>query len=289
MPASPRRKQNPAKPGSSTNKRVCLIHWNVDEALGRAAFLRDKGYPVARIVFGPGEMKKLRQAPPAAIVIDLTRLPSHGRDAALSLREQKWTRMIPLVFVEGDSEKVAGIRRMLPDASFTTWKKVSAALKRAIVHPPADPVGPKTRLDGYSGTPLPKKLGIKPGFLVELVDAPDGIEKTLGDLPEGVRLVYSQLSSRSGEPVDLALWFIHSQSDLARGAKAFGRTCPPHGIWFHWRKKTAAAKSIPSATPAPAFGEKEVRAAGLAAGLVDFKVCAFDATWSGLKFARRKK
>lgn len=107
------------------------------------------------------------------------RLPSHGRDVALGIRKFKSTRYVPLVFVEGDPEKVKHIKELLPDAVYTTWSQIQGALKRAIAHPTKDPVVPRTALDGYSGTPLPKKLGIKAHSVVCLIDAPKSFENPL--------------------------------------------------------------------------------------------------------------
>jgi len=104
-------------------------------------------------------------------VIDLSRLPSHGRAIATMLRQRKATRSIPIVFVEGDPEKVARIRETLPDAVYARWRNIRSALRAAIEHPPREPAVPGT-MDAYSASPLPKKLGIKPGSVVLLLGAP---------------------------------------------------------------------------------------------------------------------
>lgn len=185
-------------------RRVRLYHWNAEEARERAAQLKAAGYAVEhKLPLEPGDLRELREKPPDAVVIDLTRLPSHGRDVALVLREQKSTRHIPLVFVGGAPEKVERVRHSLPDAAFTDWDRFRNALKQAIAHPPANPVVPKSRLDGYSGTPLPKKLGIKPDFRVALVGAPADFRKTLGEVPAGVKFLKSGAA-------DLTLWFLRA-------------------------------------------------------------------------------
>ena len=117
------------------------------------------------------------------LVIDLGRLPSHGRDVGVSMRQTRATRGIPLVFVDGDPEKVEPIRQLLPDAVYTDWPNIQPALRHAIANPPSQPVVLKSSLAGYSGTPLPRKLGIKPGYAVALPGAPDDFETTLGELP----------------------------------------------------------------------------------------------------------
>lgn len=89
-------------------QRVRLIHWNAGEARQRAEILRAAGYEVFyKMQDGPAFLRDLRESPPTAVVIDLSRLPSHGRDMALGIRGSKATRLVPLVFVGGELEKVA--------------------------------------------------------------------------------------------------------------------------------------------------------------------------------------
>jgi hypothetical protein len=218
-------------------------------------------------------LKALDGKPPAAIIIDLTRLPSHGREVALALRQRKSTRHIPLVFAEGDPAKVKKIRELLPDATFTTWGRMRGALRHAIAHPPAAPVVPASVLAGYSGTPLPKKLGIKPGMTVALVDAPRGFY--MEGLPEGARLVEDGL-----EQATLAIWFLRSVADLHREISRMRAWSVRGPLWMVWPKKTSRL--------AGDLSEREVREMGMDAGLVDYKVCAVDETWSGLLFRLRK-
>ncbi|HYV17421.1 MAG TPA: DUF3052 domain-containing protein [Verrucomicrobiae bacterium] len=127
---------------------------------------------------------------------------------------------------------------------------------------------------GYSGTPLPKKLGVKPLSRLALFGAPDGFPRTLGELPDGARLV------RAGAAADLAVWFVRSRADLRKDIARRARAIPTGGLWIAWRKQSSGE--------AGDVGEADVRAAGLAAGLVDYKICAVDGTWSGLKFATRR-
>ena len=254
---------------------VRLIHWNRDEGAERARTLASACLTVEFGDVTPELFASLREHPPAAVVIDLTRVPSAGRDVALTLRTSKATRRVPVVFVEGDPAKVSGIRKLLPDATYTTWSRIRTDLKRAIASPPAVPVVPASNLAGYSGTPLPKKLGIKPNAVVVLAGAPKGFESTLGELPDGVRL-----RRRSSGARDLTLWFVRRRRDLEAGIGRMARA-GSSGMWIVWPKKTSAI--------AADFGERDVRAVGLASGLVDFKVCAVDGTWSGLKFVARRR
>jgi hypothetical protein len=136
---------------------------------------------------------------------------------------------------------------------------------------------------GYSGTPLPKKLGIKPGMTVALIGAPPGFSSSLGELPEGAKL----RSGARGKP-GLVIWFVGSAPALGweiRRISSFASGAP---LWIAWRKRTTQKGTRPAAKNAPGPGESAVREAGLAAGLVDYKVCAIDAEWSGLLFARRR-
>ena len=130
---------------------------------------------------------------------------------------------------------------------------------------------------GYSGTPLLKKLGIKSGFDVAFVNAPENFVKQL-DLP-------SDLNVRSlsrARDLDFILVFAKSQRILATGFAQCSLKIKPNGMfWVSWPKKTSGVKTD--------LTENIVRDTGLAAGLVDVKVCAIDEVWSGLKFVYRLK
>ena len=165
-------------------RRVRLIHWKAEEARSRIALLAQAGFGVEYESVSPATLRAFVADPPEAFAIDLTRLPSHGRDVALHLRGRQATRRVPIVFLGGAADKVERIRETLPDANFAEWEDAAAAIETAIASPPDEPVVPASTLAGYSGTPLPKKLGIKPGSTVVLVDAPPDFEQTLGALPE---------------------------------------------------------------------------------------------------------
>ncbi len=254
---------------------VRLIHWNAEEADEKAELLRAAGYrAICDLPSGPDYLRKLAQDPPVAVIIDLSRIPSRGRDLALAIRQYKATRLLPLVFAGGDPDKVERTRQILPDAVYTPWSRIRSSLRQATSRAPGKPIVPSL-LAGYSGTPLPRKLGIKAGSVVNLVDPPEGFEGTLGNLPEGARL-------RAGtrEPFDLMLWFVRSLDALRCRIAAVAAEISDRPLWIIWPKKTSPL--------AADLGELEVRSAGLAQGLVDYKVCAVDGTWSGLLFRRRK-
>lgn len=130
---------------------------------------------------------------------------------------------------------------------------------------------------GYSGTPLVKKLGIKPGMTVALIGAPDGFEKLLKGLPKDVK------PTRGGTAAaELVLWWPASARDLESRVRAIDKRIAPGGsIWIAWAKKASGVKTD--------LSDSIVRDTGLANGLVDYKVCAISEIWSGLKFARKKK
>jgi len=196
-------------------QRIRMIHWNEAEAKQRAKILRAAGYEVIyKIQDGPEILCDLRERVLNAVVIDLSRLPSHGRDVGLGVRQSKATRHVPIVFVGGEPEKVARVKSLLPDAAFTPWNRIRSALKQAIAHPPENPVRPDSMLAGYSGTPLPRKLGIKANSVVVLEGAPHGFRKTLGELPEGV-----VLEDDARGPCDIILWFLRSREELRDGMK----------------------------------------------------------------------
>jgi hypothetical protein len=253
---------------------IYLIHWTRKESENRAKELRDLGYRVSSDAFDRDSLLRMRKDPPRAVVIDLSRAPSQGRDVALAIRISKPLRRVPLVFVEGDPEKVARIKDILPDAVYTDWKNIRESLKMALSHPPLKPVVPRTVFDPYSGTPLTKKLGIKAGSIVALIEAPEDFRQTLGHLPENVVLH----KSAKGQ-ADLTIWFIRSRRTLERRIGRMKNQAEKGGLWIAWPKKASGV--------ATDLSQSVVRKVGLASGLVDFKVCSIDAVWTGLRFSLR--
>jgi hypothetical protein len=130
---------------------------------------------------------------------------------------------------------------------------------------------------GYSGTPLIKKLGITPGARVAILGAPDGFDDTLGELPQDVAV-----ARRLGGSRDVVIAFFTARRELERRLAAMRAAIAPDGmVWVAWPKKAA---KVPTDVT-----EDVVRAVVLPTGLVDVKVCAIDATWSGLKVVIRKE
>ncbi|MBT8136541.1 MAG: DUF3052 domain-containing protein [Gammaproteobacteria bacterium] len=130
---------------------------------------------------------------------------------------------------------------------------------------------------GYSGTPLQKKLGLKPGMRAVFIREPDNYRTTLGELPAGLRLL-----SRPGKEMEFVHLFCASIKDLRARLSGVKRALARDGtLWVSWPKKSSGMQSD--------LAEGDVRSAGLKLGLVDVKICAVDDTWSALKFVYRVK
>jgi hypothetical protein len=256
---------------------VRLVCWKPELAQERARLLKDAGISVdASPLIPGGGIGQFRANPPAAVLIDLDWLPSHGREVAVALRISKSTRHIPIVFAGGVPEKVERIRQELPDAFFTDWKRVPRVIAKALKEAPVDPVRPVAHMQRYAGSSLVKKLGFKPKMKAALLGAPEGFEEILGELPEG-----AEIQDKLTRQTELAIWFIRSRAEL-EAETAFLSVRLPEGcsLWIVHPKQTSRYKVD--------FNQNVVRAVGLEAGLVDYKVCAVDADWTGLKFARKR-
>jgi hypothetical protein len=258
--------------------RVRLVCWNEELAAERARVLKNAGLDVDASPFDPaGMITRLRENPPALMLIDLDRLPSHGRAVATMVRTSKSMRHLPIVFAGGAEEKVALARAEVPDAIFTDWAKAAATVKRAIRNPPVVFAKPVPHMERYAGSRLAKKLDLKAGAKVALIGAEDGFIELLGDLPEGV-----DLQTRITAQTKLVIWFVRASHEIAA---AFDVACTrmPEGcsIWIIYPKKAGRYRVD--------FNQNDIRLTGLESGVVDYKICAVDADWSGMKFARRRR
>jgi len=131
-------------------------------------------------------------------------------------------------------------------------------------------------MPGYSGTPLPKKLGIKPGFRVQLLRAPEDVRAELSGALSQCKIL------KNGGLLDFTMIFTASRKELTKDFSRVAKTLSPAGmLWVSWPKKSSGVASD--------LDENIVRGVGLNAGLVDVKVCAVTDIWSGLKFVRRLK
>jgi hypothetical protein len=206
-------------------------------------------------------------------VIDLSRLPSHGREVAVFVRGSKSTRHVPIVFVNGLPEKVEAVREKLPDAVYTTSARIVPALKKAIANAPGNPVSPPQMMERYRGRTAAQKLGIKPAGKVALIDPPRDYAAVIGTLPEGASFVED-----ARESCDVTLWFVRDPAAYQEALPRMRSRAAAGKLWILWRKGTKEGGiTLPL-----------IRELAIAVGLVDYKVCSVNPAWSGLLFARKK-
>lgn len=251
--------------------RVHLLNFNADEVDARAEALRAAGHAVKTDAYS-GSIKVVRDGDPEALVINLGRAPSNGTQLAAVIRQSAWGRNVAIVFVDGEPEKIERAKKLLPDATYTSWAKVKSALRSTLANPLAKPHVPKSLVT--SNAPLVKKLAIKPGATVVMLDAPSGFEDALGELPEGVKL-------RERGVGDLVIWFVRSSEDLERDVERIITNAGEAPVWIAWRKKSSDARSD--------LSSMVVLEVGRAMGRSDSKVCAIDATWSAIMFCDASK
>jgi hypothetical protein len=190
---------------------------------------------------------------------------------AILLREQKATRNIPLVFLKGDPEKAARVREVLPDAVFATWQNVAPVILRAIERAPAQAAVPNV-----AGIPLAKKLRIGEDSVVTILEAPKNIREILGPLPKGVRM------GKKLNEANLALFFVTSTAALGRALpRLAAQMIPGRTLWICWPKRTSAMPCDLTLT--------SIREMVSPYDMVDSKICAIDATWSGTAITKRRR
>jgi len=130
---------------------------------------------------------------------------------------------------------------------------------------------------GYSGTPLPQKLGIKPGIIVVVIDAPDNYRKLLGQIPSGVNF-----ATRPVGNTKFIHLFVKERRALQTQLQSLRqKIAEDAAVWVSWPKKSSG---VPTDVT-----EDVIRAVALPIGFVDIKVCAVDDTWSGLKLMIRRE
>jgi hypothetical protein len=130
-------------------------------------------------------------------------------------------------------------------------------------------------MSGYSGKALVAKLGVKPQTTVVLVDAPDGAERLLEPLPDGAALRRGNRGRR-----EMTLWFVTERAAFERRLPSVARAVGEGTLWIAWPKRSSGVGTDVT--------EDVIREVVLPVGLVDTKVCAIDATWSGLRLTRRR-
>lgn len=265
--------------------RLRLFHWNVAEAEAVLKLLREAKFEVDysdQMI--PGILRSLKVDPPAAVVIDLSRMPSHGREVAIALRGAKATRLLPIVFCDGDKEKVEALRKKLPDAAYTVRSKLIAAIHREIRRPRSSgsgtaPVVPAQMMERYGDRTAPEKLGIAAGSKLGLFALPKRAPAVLNQLPANVDLVEDEL-----DQCGVVLCFAETVPGLQAALDQVRRlTAAGAGIktWVLWPKKSAAASG-------QGLTQQLIREQGALLGLVDYKICSVDAVWSGMLFTLRR-
>jgi|SRR6185312_174312 len=252
---------------------VRVIHWKEAEAGPLLAACRNAGFTTEYIEGDGGAIcRAIRAKPPDVLAIDLSRLPGHGREVAVWLRNQKGTRHIPIVFIGGDPVKVASIRALLPDAPYCELPKLPIALKTALKKAGKSslPITPPRMMDRYREKSAAEKLGITASARVAVVDTPRDFPDLLGAVPDAVEF--------QEEPAPLTLWFVHDRENLMESLREMRTRASKTKLWLLWRKGSTG----------DGLTQKALREAANAVGLVDYKICAVDARWSGMLFARKK-
>lgn|GEM_PF-420510 len=261
-------------------RKVVLIHWNREEALVLASQME---YPaIAMFPASLSFLKELEQVSPLALVFSLDRSPSKSRDFALQVRIRKGTRRIPILFVGGTPEWQGKIKALLPDAVCVGWDELNAAL-RDTKPLGSDPYVPGSVFDPFAHRSAVEKLGIKPGMQVGLINGDLIPETLLQALPNGAICEPLQtIADHKTAPdnLQLCLWFVRDASDLDAGMPMAVEAARRSPIWIASRKAVGKQPANPT--------QRTVQLAGLAAGLVDYKVCSIDATWTALLFRVRK-
>lgn len=256
--------------------RVRLLHWNSQEAERHIAILQRSHHSVEYDEqFRPALMKCWRESPPGAFVIDLSRLPSQGREIAVALRQSPRTRKVPIVFCGGAEEKVSAVRSVLPDAAYCSVETLAATLRKTLLEPPADPVKPALMMERYKDRTAAQKLGIAPSSVVALIDPPSHALKILGQLPPDVEIVEEWTPQ-----VSVMLCFLHHPHSVAATLTEVRQRASESKLWMLWRKGGSAARGDVT--------EGIVREYALKLGLVDYKICSVDSVWTAMLFARKK-
>jgi hypothetical protein len=253
--------------------RVRIVHWKPSEAGDLLATCRAAGFHVD---FEDQDLastiKAVRENPPDVLVIDLSRMPSHGRELAIWFRNLKRTRHMPIVFAGGAPEKVAGIRGQLPDAVFSSLHRLAADIRHAQTHPVLNPATPPRVMERYGSRTNAQKLGIQAGSTVGLFDAPRDYAAVLGELPADVELIEDP-----GHAQPVTLWFVTDPREYVNGLRRKRALAGRTKLWVIWRKASTNG-----------LNGNLVREAANGVGLVDYKICSLSQQWSGMAFAVRK-
>jgi hypothetical protein len=256
-------------------EHICLVCWDAGLARAHAARLKADGFRVTVVDRAvQGWITYFRDLAVDAVAIDLDRLPSHGREVGIVLGGSKSTRHLPLVFLGGPTEKAERVRGELPDAGFAGWGDAVQAIRKTIGTPVKKPVRPPQMMGRSRDGDLARKLGIKPQLPVVLWGDADFLGELIGDATPVLR------RSVKGQ-AQLFLCVTRSTFDVETAFDTVSATYAEGTLlWIVHPKQSSRLRAD--------FNQNDVREIGLAHGWVDFKVCAVDADWSGLEFARRK-
>ena len=250
--------------------RALVIHYDPGEAAALAERLRRDGFePEICEPRGTAGISRARENPPDVAVIDLMRMPSYGRWMGALLREHKSTRRIPLVFVAGDPEKTRLVRKLLPDAVFTSLSRLGSSVARALSDPPREPI-----LADPTRIPAAGKLRIREGAAICLLHAPPGFRTRLDPLPKAVRF------QTASADADVILLFVKSAAQLGRELPGLAAGIRPgRALWVLWPKK---ASQVSTDVTMPVIMQY-----CSTVGLSPHKLCAVDKTWSALGITPR--
>ncbi len=253
--------------------RVRLFHWRAKEAGPLIEQLHAAGYEaVHNAETQSPSVREIKESGVVAVIIDLSRQPSHGKYVGAWVRGSKSTWQIPLVFVGGEAEKVAAIRKLMPDAVYASIAGVGAAVKKAIAHAPAVPVIPRQMMEAAPGRTAAQKMGIRAGTVVGLIDPPADYLKVLGEMSEGVVM---EEDPRHVCPV--TVWFVHDPGEYEAALPSRRMLAARSRLWIVWQKGRRDG-----------LNGNFIREAALAMGLVDYKICSLDGVWSGMVFTVKK-
>lgn len=265
---------------STSTRLIRLVSWNDELSQQRSLEMKRLGYRVesSSLRGTSAFITHFSSLNPDAVLIDLDRLPSHGKEIAVVLRGSKTTRHIPIVFAGGQEQKVEKLHAEIPDAFFTSWKQVGKALKQAIASPPLEPAHPTPHMQRWAHSALTKKLGISEKMNVAIIGDSDGeIQEVIGDLPDG-----ATLAPRIVPATQLVLYVVRSLQEVHAAANHAQLHLPDGASYWMIHPKSAAKLHSD-------FNQNDVRAVALDHGFVDYKVCSVNTQWSGLKFARRRR
>jgi hypothetical protein len=268
-------------PSDKWSRPIVFLHWNEAEGAERAATLRKHGIETLLLTPKPGEtLRAINQAQPQALLMDHTRSASRSREVGEHLMKRKATRDLPFIFVYDPEDaktntrsgalpdKIERTRKLLPGAHFCTYGELPSKLGKFLSTPAS-----LVKVVPHEEAPLARKLGIKEGKRVSILDAPDGFADQFSDF---------DVVEEFRRETDLAIIFANTMDQLEhRVFQAERYLSATGGLGIVWRKKASGQHSELSGNA--------IRPWAIELGWVDYKICSVDATWSGMLFGRSRK